>query len=189
MRADLHLRPSVTAGCGVARRVAHHPRGIEWLRLLLRTAVVETVELQKALDERLQMLGRLLHAGYVEPLPMIVVEAFQQIGVAHDRSCGRFEVVRHGQHQMLAIVEQALLLVVGAFELRPDAPAAAPVAQYDGKKDEYQHDRRQRDHAQCRDGVASCGIALGATTGVVGVPVVPYFVYKVEYASVELVVR
>ncbi len=89
---------------------------------------------------------------------------------------------------MLAIVEQALLLVVGAFELCPDVPAAAPVAQYDGKKDEYQHDRRQRDHAQCRDGVASCGIALGATTGVVGVPVVPYFVYKVEYASVELVV-
>ena len=91
---------------------------------------IQTMEIQQVGDQPQQVLRRLLHIVQVELLTAIHSEAGQQVGIAHDGAKRRLEIMRDGQHQLLAHGQQVFGLAAGFLQLAPVAVVAGDVAPY-----------------------------------------------------------
>ena len=85
------------------------------------------------------MFRRPFHVAQVEFLPLVARQPRKQVDIAHHRSQRGLDVVRDGQHQLLARLQQRLLVAVGALQLAAVTVAAIDVAPKHPDEQEHQH--------------------------------------------------
>ena len=121
---------------------------------------IEAVEVQQAVHQRQQMFRRLLHVMQVQLLALVAGQARKQVDIAHHRTQRRLDVVRDGQHQLLARRQQRFVVAVGPLQRPPVAVAAVDVAPQDADEQQHEHHGRDGDHAQRQRRTAADGLRL-----------------------------
>ena len=106
------------------------------------------------------MFRRLLHVVQIQLFALVAGQARKQVDIAHHRTQRRLDVVRDGQHQLLARRQQRFVVAVGPLQRPPVAVAAVDVAPQDADEQQHEHHGRDGDHAQRQRRTAADGLRL-----------------------------